>query len=271
MGLLRKRRDGAWEAEFRAAWRQEQRFFRRYAEPAPAPLDRALDRLVPEKLAGALEAAFCKAFALVFEKGAGPLLRAGRRRERDCRVRQYAADLQEDRRTLGAFSRAAESGGWGNVLLSGAAGAGMGVLGIGLPDIPVFTAMLLKSLYETAASFGFPCGTAAERRFVLALIETALCTGAELRSRSRALDAFAQTERWPQGTPGLAEQMESAARRLSAAMLYGKFLQGVPVVGVLGGAEDAVCLRRIQRYAAIKYRKRFLIRRRLRAPEAEND
>lgn len=52
-------------------------------------------------------------------------------------------------------------------------------------------------------------------------------------------------------------------RQVSQAVLYGKILQGIPLVGVLGGAEDAVLLGRIQRYAAIKYERRFLIRRRL--------
>ena len=44
--------------------------------------------------------------------------------------------------------------------------------------------------------------------------------------------------------------------------MYGKFLQNIPVAGAAGGAKDAVCLRRVQQYASIKYEKRFLIRRR---------
>ena len=31
----------------------------------------------------------------------------------------------------------------------------MGVLGIGLPDIPVFTGMILKNIYETALQYGY--------------------------------------------------------------------------------------------------------------------
>ena len=37
-----------------------------------------------------------------------------------------------------------------------------------------------------------------------------------------------------------------------------KFLQGIPVVGALGGAYDAVYMRRVSKYAELKYRKRFL-------------
>ena len=262
MGILKKP-SAAWEREFRAAWRQEQRFFQQYERETVSPLRRKLEELVPEALRNTLHTAFCKSFAVVFEKGTGVILRAGRQEERQraCAVRQYAADLKEDRRSLRAFSRAAESAGRGNVLLSGAAGVGMGALGIALPDIPIFTAVLLKSMYETAASFGFACDTAAEKRFLLDLIETALCTGETLRARSRALDGVARTGQWPEGAPTLPEQLDRTARRLSEALLYGKFLQNVPLAGAVGGAGDAVCLRRVQRYAVIRYRKRFLLRR----------
>ena len=59
----------------------------------------------------------------------------------------------------------------------------------------------------------------------------------------------------------LEEQIRSTARQLSEAMLYSKFLQNIPVAGVVGGVKDGVFLRRVQQYAAIKYRKRFLLRR----------
>ena len=42
-------------------------------------------------------------------------------------------------------------------------------------------------------------------------------------------------------------------------MLCWKFLQGIPLAGAVGGAWDAVCLRRVQRYACIKYQRRFLL------------
>lgn len=59
------------------------------------------------------------------------------------------------------------------------------------------------------------------------------------------------------------EQIKNAARRLSENLLYGKALQNIPAAGVVSGAGDAVCLRRIRRFAVIKCRKRCLIRRRL--------
>jgi len=223
----------------------------------------AVEGIVPEKLLDTLHKAFEKAFALMFEKGSGLILRAsGRpRRRQERQVREYALTLRENRKNLRAFSKAADHAGRSNVLLSGAAGVGMGLFGVALPDIPLFTAMLLKSMYETAESFGFPCEDEEERIYLLRVMEAALSEGEVLLCRNRELDLYAQQGIWTH-RPTLAEQTRATARQLSAAVLYGKALQGIPVVGAIGGAGDAVCLSRVQRYAAIKYRKRFLISRR---------
>ena len=49
-------------------------------------------------------------------------------------------------------------------------------------------------------------------------------------------------------------------------LLYMKFLQGIPVVGAVGGAYDAVYMKRITEYAELKYRHRYLAGRK----KAEN-
>lgn len=45
-------------------------------------------------------------------------------------------------------------------------------------------------------------------------------------------------------------------------MLLLKFVQGLPLVGVLGGAGNPVYYRRVLRYVALKYRKRYLFQKR---------
>ncbi len=253
-----------WQRAYRSVWRREQQYLARYETRRVSPLDAKLEELAPESLLETLRAAFSKAFSTVFENGTGLIDRAGRQTQRRaaCRVRQYAADQWEDRASLRAFTKAAGAAGRGNVLLSGAAGVGMGLVGAALPDVPLFTAMVLKCVYETGESFGFSHDDPSERRFILCLIETALSDGAELKERNQALNAFIQDGCW-NDQPPMAVQLRATARQVSQAVLYGKILQGIPLVGVLGGAEDAVLLGRIQRYAAIKYERRFLIRRRL--------
>ena len=259
-----RKRPTPWEKEYRENWQQEQKFLRDHAEERVFSLDRKLDELAPEALSETLHAAFMKAFELVFQKGTGVISWAGRQKDRrmDAQIRQYKVDIRENRRNLRAFSRAAGRSGLGNTLAAGAAGAGMGLLGVALPDVPLFTAMLLKSVYETAESFGFGHETQSERRFVLLVIGTALCSGAELEEGDRCLNEFIQTGAWQPDVPPLDAQLRDTARRLSEAVLYGKVLQNIPVVGVAGGVRDGVLVRRVQKYAAIKYRRRFLLARR---------
>jgi hypothetical protein len=45
-------------------------------------------------------------------------------------------------------------------------------------------------------------------------------------------------------------------------MLYMKFLQGIPIVGAVGGAFNAISMHNLTAYANLKYHKRFLIGRR---------
>lgn len=260
MGLLKH--SSPWEKEYRRVWRQEEKFLSKYEEKEPSALQVKLEELAPERVVETLHAAFVKAFGLVFEKGAGAILRAGKIEEKreTYQLHQYAADLRETRKNLRAFSRAAGRAGRGNVLLSGAAGVSMGAFGVMLPDVPLFTALLLKSIYEIGESYGYR--TEQEQIYALRLIEAALSGGEALRKKNAALDVYAQSDEW-QDAPTLKAQVEATARKLSEAVLYTKVLQNIPLVGTVGGAGDAAVLSRVQRYAAIKYEKRFLIGRKL--------
>lgn len=247
-----------WQAEWERALRQEARFLKQAEGREPALLNRMLADKVPEKLRETLTAAFSRAFDLVLNRGTGLIEKscARPRREADFQVRQYAAGVKGDRRSLRACARAAGAAGRKNLLLSGVEGVGLGLLGVGLPDIPLFTAVLLKSLYETALDCGCGYDTPEERIFLLRLIRGALSR--EGRQLGRTLEDFMRTGRWPEGVT-VEQETAAAARCLSDELLYLKFLQGIPIAGAVGGAGDALCLRRVQRYAGIQYQKRFLL------------
>ena len=42
-------------------------------------------------------------------------------------------------------------------------------------------------------------------------------------------------------------------------MLLLKFIQGLPVVGLIGGAANPVYYRKVMRYVQLKYHKRYLL------------
>ena len=133
-----------------------------------------------------------------------------------------------------------------------------GLLGIGLPDIPLFTGVLLKSLYQMAARYGYGWDTPAERYYLLLLVQGALSYGEELAACTALLDEFALTpcppEDYDQGT-----QIRRTASLLADRLLAMKFVQGIPILGMAGGISDALCLERVQRYAGLNYHHRFLL------------
>lgn len=281
--MIRPLKKSPRQLEWKALEKREERFIsaaRRQKEPV---LNRKLERFVPEKLENTLNLAFYKAFELIFNRGTSIIEKTYRKEdmENTYKVNAYAAKLKESRKTMKAFSREAGKNKVKNLAAAGASGIGLGALGIGLPDIPLFTGMVLKSIYETAISYGFPYNTAEEQCFILKLISTALSRGDAAQSGNQSLDAmgrFISTGAPLSGTfcgqdgPGELPDgpeahdtaslrtclMKQASNALSSELLYMKFLQGIPIAGIIGGMYDAVYLKRIADYADMKYRRRFL-------------
>ena len=131
----------------------------------------------------------------------------------------------------------------------------MGVFGLGIPDIPLFLGILLKSIYEIALSYGFSYDSEKEQVFILRLIETALLEKEELMAGNLKLNRIIDgTEKLPMDRE---KQMRRTADVLADEMLYLKFVQGIPVVGILGGVSDMVYQKKLTEYAQLKYKRRF--------------
>ena len=69
--MLKFQRKTPWEKEWENLKRQEAKFLEKRETKKDSVLNRKLDAVVPEKLQETLNAAFAKAFTLVFEKGTG--------------------------------------------------------------------------------------------------------------------------------------------------------------------------------------------------------
>ena len=120
--------------------------------------------------------------------------------------------------------------------------------------------MILKSIYEIALNYGFEYETEGERRFILLLIQGAVCHGKEMQDIDRCIDEFILQVEVPEDY-NEQQQIEQTAKALSKELLYMKFLQGIPLVGAVGGAYDMVYLKQITAYANLKYKKRFLMKK----------
>ena len=145
-----------------------------------------------------------------------------------------------------------------------AEGAVLGLLGIGLPDIPIFLAALLRSLYTQALHFGVDYGKAEEQVFLLELLALSLYNGDDFMERDAemnrkiyrmACEDDSQTKR----ETNLKQAALKASGALSGELLYMKFLQGIPVAGLIGGLYDGIYMKKVTDYAAVKLERRYLL------------
>lgn len=251
------------EKEWQKLIREEQTFLRKNMPARSIGWQEKIAKFVPKKLEGALNSAFCKAFGLIFDKGTGIIEKTYQKekKEQNYKINSYIADVRNTRRSMRAFGREAAASKNLNMAVSTVEGVGMGLLGMGLPDIPLFLGVLLKSIYEIALSYGFSYDTKKEQIFILKVIETALSHDKELAEKNMELNLWVQREE-PDIEAEWSGQIRRTSDALSKELLYLKFVQGIPVVGVIGGFSDMVYQKKISDYAALKYKRRFLETRR---------
>lgn len=248
------------EKEWKKLQKQEIDFLVKNIRREDSALNQLLEDKVPQGLQGTLDKAFFKAFQLVFEKGTGVIEKTYNKEkmELDYQLSEIKADITKDGKELKAFSSKAKTSGAVNTLVSGASGVGLGVLGIGVPDILLFTGMILKNVYQIALNFGFDYESEAEKKFILLLIQGALSSGNDLREVNKEADLFIDKGEFT-SEDDLQTGIKAAAECMSKELLYMKFLQGIPFVGAVGGAYNALYMRRISKYAELKYRRRFYL------------
>ena len=237
---------------------EERRYLEKRKSEKPSKLNAVLEDKVPDKLQDTLDSAFGAAFSLIFQKGTGIIEKTYDKEKitEDSRDGHRQILRRQDRRSLRNVTEKAGGSGVKNMVLSGAAGIGMGVFGAGIPDIPLFTAMILKSVYEIALQYGFDYESEEEKYFILLLIRGAIADYDSFVEIDKEVNTFMETELLPKyyNREG---QIRSTAAELSKEMLYMKFLQGTMIIGAIGGVYDVVYMKRINEYAELKYRRRF--------------
>lgn len=238
--------------------KQEAAYLMKRMEKTDSKMNQFLEKKVPPNLQNTLDAAFSKAFYAVFEKGTGVIEKTYKKEElqKSYQINEYAAQVRGNRKSLKAFSKKASGAGNVNLLISGVSGIGLGVLGIGIPDIVLFTGLMLKSVYEIALNYGFDYQEEKEKRFILLLIQGALAHGTELEDINSEVNYYIENGNYDREMD-MDSCIKETAGCLSKELLYMKFLQGIPIVGVAGGAYDAVYMNQVVKYAELKYRRRF--------------
>lgn len=228
------------------------------------PITNKMEDKIPPGLYEKLQQAFYLGFKVVFEKGNVLIEKTYDKEELSIHHRVYdqSFELINKKKSLKGLNKLAEKNNLRNLGLTAVEGSGLGLLGIGLPDIPVFIGVVLKSVYEIAMSYGFSYDTEEEQYFILTLLEAALASEGKKETCNQSVDKLIgfYTKQIPVGFD-LDAQMRQTADCFAADMLCLKFIQGLPLVGVIGGPSNVVYCKRIMEYAQLKYQKRYLLQK----------
>lgn len=262
MDLNEKRRAATLNKERLAIEKQEKKLEQAALTAKPPAWKTELESRIPEKVYAGLESAFCKGFGIVFEQGR-TIIEKGYNRENlqaDHAVLDFAIQRKGGRKELKKLHKSAKQTSFVNMAATTVEGVGLGALGIGLPDVVLFLGTLLKGIYETALHYGFDYESRQERFLILKMMETALSTGEEWQRKNAEVDQILAWEETALTSIALQNQIKETAAAFAADMLLLKFVQGIPVVGVLGGIANPAYYNKVMKYVRLKYRKRYLLK-----------
>ncbi len=256
-----KKRLAAIEKELLIVAKQEGKLERSAMKERSGGMKEALGQMLPEKVYTGLESAFCKGFALVFSKGRGLIEKSYNKEsmQQDHTIRNFAVQVKGGRRELKKMHKSAKRSDLVNLAVTTAEGIGLGALGVGMPDIVLFLTALLKGIYETALNYGFDYEDTREQLLILKMMAASLLSGDEWLDANAEVNAILNVPDGYVDEEELQEQLERTASVFAMDMLVLKFIQGLPVVGIIGGAANPIYYRKVLKYVQLKYCKRYLL------------
>lgn len=262
----------SWENEWRLQNLKEESFRTKHIMDKTPRWVRFVRKRVPKSLQKTLESAFGKAFYMVFQKGTGLIEKTYKKDAQRIIYKKSSKIMKKEGFSAAGvkrFDRQARNTIRKNLVISLFEGIGLGICGMGIPDIPIFVSVMLKSIYEIAISFGFSYTSEKEKLFILKMIDASLKSGDVLREKdaelNKMIDDYNTSGKVDENEDEyllrlmVTRQTDATAEALSRELLYGKFIQGKAIVGLVGGMNDVTCLKKITDYAILKYKRRFLI------------
>ncbi len=246
-----------WKKEHHKLIKEELSYLKKHQREQSSALTKKAEQHIPENLGSKLEYGFAKGFRLVFDKGIesfGEGIKAQKyATEHRIATKNLESDLSSSISSLENMANGVSRRG---KLLSGIEGVGFGAVGIGLPDIPIFIAHLLRRIYEIAAIYGFSVEGDREKIFILRIIRAAVSRGETLIGENKKIGKMILC--FDEEEADLEAEIDATAAAMSLSQMASKFVQGLFLVGVVGGLSNYTVMKDLTDYTEIIYKKRFL-------------
>ena len=213
---------------------------------------------IPEKVNDTLKKAFNTAFDIVFSKGTSIIEKTYNKseKEKDFLIRDFIFNNNPNKKEI----KKLKTKNINNIVLSTAEGVGLGLLGIGLPDIVLFVGMILKGVYEISIKYGIDYNLPEERMFILKLLQASMQKEEEFIKVDNQLNDIIKND-FINTDEDIKNQITKTSNVFADEMLIMKFIQGLPIIGIIGGLSNPVYYNKIISFVELKYRKRYLYKK----------
>lgn len=227
---------------------------------------------VPDKALETLKTAFSKGFKLVLKHGGGTIEKCLNSDEilKERMAREVEIELKKNKKAVKKLRADVKERYYKSLTAVTAEGAALGFFGIGLPDVAVFTGLLLRSSYESALSFGRDYTSEREKYIILLMMEGALKAGSERIIINKELDRLLLDDN-AECRASLDAQCEKTAAAFADELTTMRFIQGFPILGILGGVANNFTFRRVMTFVNAKYRYAYAKRRGEEVKEGEHE
>lgn len=256
----------SYETRMKTVRKELQRIHKKETNLKAAALDRKpaqwrvqLEKKIPEKVATGLQKTFATGFSVVFKQGRALIEKTYNKEEikADHNVLDYAIQVKGSQKEMWNMRAGVSAASSINLAITTIEGIGLGALGVGMPDIILFISTMLKGIYETALRYGFSYESEQEQLLILKMMAAAMSSGKEWEERNAQVDQLLCSNTVV-SQDYLEQQIQETASVFAMDMLVLKFIQSIPVVGVVGGVANPVYYRKVMQYIQLKYHKRYL-------------
>lgn len=225
-----------YNREYKTLKKKEQKYLKKQSMSSDHFINRKLKGKVEPKLEQTLNSTFQKTF------------NADKIKEK-----HNSIDSRITRKNIRKQKNVSKSSNIKNLAITSISSTALGILGIGIPDIFLFTALIIKNLQEISLSYGIDFNNDKEKYFMLMIIEGALAHESIYEVNER-VDSFIESDY----SYDIDFQIKQTSKTLASELLYLKFIQGIPIVGAISGFYDSKYMNQISKYANLKYQLRFL-------------
>lgn len=241
----------------------EDPFWKKAVSKTTGSVKAKIEDKIPEKLEDTLNKAFTAAFKMVFQEGKILIKKTYNEEtlKSEYADKRVGVQTKGDRSLIKKLRRPAEKRYFKSLGVAATEGVGLGLLGIGLPDIPILIGNMIRTCTVSAHSHGLDTDRKDEQVYMLMMIRLAAMPVEERTAVNSQLDALGDAiDSGKEIFLDLEAEMKETSERLSMTLLFSRFVMGLPVVGVAGGLYNPVIVSQLHQLAEVKYEARLLKR-----------